>query len=122
MSGCENGAEMPKIPLDRVSQKRDRGRPPTVRPSEIRGRADNYRFIFGQVWDRLWPRLSFQNPVGTTVNASARFYEGLTLPGSFWPHSPGTTAGILPATAINPNLPTSNATAPVDRTWVAPAP
>jgi hypothetical protein len=29
-----------------------------VRPSEIRGRADSYRFIFGQVWDRLWSRLS----------------------------------------------------------------
>lgn len=28
-----------------------------MRRSEIRGRADNFRFIFGQVWDRLWPRL-----------------------------------------------------------------
>jgi hypothetical protein len=46
------------IPLDRFSRKRARGRPPRVRPTEIRGRADNYRFIFGQVWDRLWPRLS----------------------------------------------------------------
>ena len=46
------------IPLDRFSRKRARGRPPTVRPAEIRGRADNNRFIFNQVWDRLWPRLS----------------------------------------------------------------
>jgi hypothetical protein len=45
------------IPLDRVSRKRGRGRPPRVRPTEIRGRADNYRFIFGQVWDRLSPGL-----------------------------------------------------------------
>jgi hypothetical protein len=44
-------------PLDRISRKRGRGRPPRVRPTEIQGRADNYRFIFGQVWDRLWPRL-----------------------------------------------------------------
>ena len=29
-----------------------------MRPSELRGRADGYRFIFNQVWDRLWPRLS----------------------------------------------------------------
>ncbi len=29
-----------------------------MRPSELRGRADNYRFIFNQVWDRLWPKLS----------------------------------------------------------------
>lgn len=49
---------MPKNPIDKISQKRARGRPPTVRPSEIRGRAENYRFIFGQVWDRLWPKLS----------------------------------------------------------------
>jgi hypothetical protein len=46
------------IPLDTFSQKRGRGRPPRVRPTEIRGRADRYRFIFGQVWDRLWPKLS----------------------------------------------------------------
>lgn len=45
------------IPLDTFSDKRGRGRPSRVRPSEIRGRADNYRFIFGQVWDRLSPRL-----------------------------------------------------------------
>ena len=29
-----------------------------MRPTEIRGRADNYRSILGQVWDRLWPRIS----------------------------------------------------------------
>jgi hypothetical protein len=51
-------AKKAKIPLDTVSGKRGRGRPAKVRPSEIRGRADNYRFIFAQVWDRLWPLLS----------------------------------------------------------------
>jgi len=44
--------------LDTFSRKRGRGRPPRVRASEVRGRADNYRFIFDQVWDRLWPPLS----------------------------------------------------------------
>jgi len=29
-----------------------------MRPSEIHGRADNYRFIFDRIWDHLWPRLS----------------------------------------------------------------
>lgn len=29
-----------------------------MRPSEIAGRAKNYRFIFDQIWDRLWPLLS----------------------------------------------------------------
>ena len=45
-------------PLDMLFEKRGRGRPPRMRPSEIHGRADNYRFIFGQIWDRLWPRLT----------------------------------------------------------------
>ncbi len=44
--------------LDTFSEKRGRGRPPLVRASELRGRADHYRFIFNQIWDRLWPRLS----------------------------------------------------------------
>jgi hypothetical protein len=47
-----------KNTLDRINRKPGRGRPPTVRPSELRGRADNYRFIFEQVWNRLWPKLS----------------------------------------------------------------
>jgi hypothetical protein len=42
----------PQKALDTYSEKRGRGRP-GVRPSEIRGRADNYRMIFGYVWDRL---------------------------------------------------------------------
>ncbi len=40
------------MPLDTYSEKRGRGRP-GVRPSEITGRAYNYRMIFGHVWDRL---------------------------------------------------------------------
>jgi len=43
-------------PLDRGWGKRPRGRP-GVRGSEIRGRADNYRWILNEVWERLWPRL-----------------------------------------------------------------
>jgi hypothetical protein len=45
-------------PLDTLSRKRGRGRPPRVGPSEVRGRADHYRSILDQVWDRVWPRLS----------------------------------------------------------------
>lgn len=47
----------PQLPLDTVFEKRGRGRR-GVRPSEIRGRADNYRRIFGYVWDRLRRPLS----------------------------------------------------------------
>ena len=42
----------PQLPLDTFSEKRGRGRR-GVRPSEITGRANNYRMVFGYVWDRL---------------------------------------------------------------------
>ncbi len=47
-----------KKPLDSFPEKPGRGRPARVRASEIVGRAANFRWIFGQVWDRLWPLLS----------------------------------------------------------------
>ena len=43
--------------------------------SEIRGRADNFRFIFGQVWDRLWPRLLRATTDQEVVDS---FLEGAT--------------------------------------------
>src|SRR5437879_2439481 len=44
--------------LDRNSPiQLPRGRPSDIRPSEITGRADKFRYIFDQVWDRLWPML-----------------------------------------------------------------
>jgi len=59
-------------------------------------------------------------PSGDKVSAQARFYEGLQLPSAFIPNNPATWAGILPSTSGSPNLPTNNATDPVDRTWTAP--
>jgi hypothetical protein len=59
-------------------------------------------------------------PSGTRIQAEARFYEGLTLPSSFKANNPETLAHILPSTTVDPNLPTANATAPVDRVWDAP--
>ena len=46
-----------KLPLDRLSEKPARGRPRKIQPSWVRGRADNYRYILDQVWDRVGPRL-----------------------------------------------------------------
>ena len=44
----------PQKGLDSISaNKRGRGRPPKIRPSEVLGRALNYRTIFNQVWDQL---------------------------------------------------------------------
>lgn len=49
---------MPKTVLDTLSESRPRGRRPKVVASEVRGRADNNRWILDQVWERLWPVLS----------------------------------------------------------------
>jgi hypothetical protein len=54
----KNSLEVAKKGLDVFSPKRPRGRPPIVVPSAIKGRADNYRGIFGHIWDSLWPSLS----------------------------------------------------------------
>jgi hypothetical protein len=44
----------PKNGLDTYSEnKKPRGRPQRVRPSEVYGRALNYRGTFGLVWDKL---------------------------------------------------------------------
>lgn len=60
---------------------------------------------------------AFAGGAGSHAHASARFYEGLTLPSSFKVQPAGFPAGILRATTTNPNLPTQNATAPNIRWW-----
>jgi hypothetical protein len=47
-----------EIPIDKVSRKKPRGRPPKIQPSWVRGRADNYRYTFGLIWPHIWPGLS----------------------------------------------------------------
>ena len=44
-------------PLDTFSQKRGRGRPYRVRATEVFGRAKNYRYIFGEIWEDFGERL-----------------------------------------------------------------
>ncbi len=60
----------------------------------------------------------FAGPKGAKINAEARFYPGLTLPGSFIRNNTATAAGDLPATIYDPQLSTTNATPPVNRSWV----
>jgi hypothetical protein len=54
----EKGQGNKSLPLDTDSEKTGRGRRPRIPASWIRGRADNYRWIFDLLWDELWPRLS----------------------------------------------------------------
>lgn len=46
----------PGIEFD--SSRRGRGRPWKIRPAEVYGRAEHWRGVLDQVWDRLWPLLS----------------------------------------------------------------
>jgi hypothetical protein len=59
----------------------------------------------------------FAGGAGSHIHASARFYEGLTLPSSFKVQPAGFPAGILKATTANPNLSTQHATAANVRWW-----
>lgn len=65
----DKAIKKPKFPLDTMLEKPGRGHPARVRPSEISGRAENYRMIFDQVWDRLWPQLSRAQSPADVVNA-----------------------------------------------------
>jgi hypothetical protein len=58
-----------KIPLDRVSGKQRRGRKPKIPASWVRGRADNYRGVLAQIWNRIWPALSKAETREDVVNS-----------------------------------------------------
>lgn len=45
------------FPLDTAGEKPRRGRPLKIKPSWVRGRADNYRLILDRIWDRVSPCL-----------------------------------------------------------------
>jgi hypothetical protein len=73
MTKHKNTALKPEKALDTFSRKRPRGRPRKVIPSEISGRAQNYRGILNQVWDPLWPLLK---PAQTREDVIRAFAEG----------------------------------------------
>jgi hypothetical protein len=62
-------AEAPSNRLGTVAGKRSRGRPATIPASQVRERADNYRYILDEVWDRLWPLLSIAQAEDDVVKA-----------------------------------------------------
>lgn len=60
-----------------------RGPKPRVRPSEVLGRAEHFRGILNDVWDRLWPRLSkaqTENDVTKAFQEGARPYDQNFVP------------------------------------------
>ena len=62
-----------KLPHDRFSEKPQRGRPPKIPGSWVRGRADNHRTILAEIWKHIWPGLSKANTrqdVVSTLNGA----------------------------------------------------
>jgi hypothetical protein len=62
--------------LDTVSQKGRRGPKPKVDASVVRGRADNFRGLLDNVWDRLWPQLSQAQTADDVIRAFREQYPG----------------------------------------------
>jgi hypothetical protein len=75
MSKDENSPKKSKKVLDTVSPKRGRGRPFTVDPSAVKGRADNYQGIFEHVSEQLWPDLLAANSEEDVVCALRKALE-----------------------------------------------
>ena len=75
-------------PNDRVEARtseseRRPGRPPKIRASEVYGRAEHWRGVLEQVWDRLWPVLSkaqSEEEVTTAFQDGASPYDQYFVP------------------------------------------
>jgi hypothetical protein len=75
-----------KIDFDNPTDKPQsaRGRPPKISASEVYGRADHWRDILDQVWDRLWPLLTSaqsEEDVTKAFQDRARPYDQTFVPG-----------------------------------------
>ena len=75
-SGNQSGISQPASP-------KKRGPKPRVRPLEVLGRAENFRGILNEVWDRLWPLLSkaqTEDAVTKAFQEGARPYDQNFVP------------------------------------------
>lgn len=72
----EKDQKLTRKALDAVSEKRPRGPRPTLPPSEIAGRAEDFAIALGQLWElHLWPRLSSAH---TPTEVERAFREGVS--------------------------------------------
>jgi len=60
------------LAIDSFSEKRARGRPRKIHPRWVRGRADNYRWIFDLFWQHVWPDLSKAKTQQDVIQSFAR--------------------------------------------------
>jgi len=79
MTKHRNNVETPSS-----GSERGRGRPPKILASEVHGRAEHWRGILEQTWDRLWPLLSnahSEAEVTKAVQDGASPYDRYFVPG-----------------------------------------
>ena len=79
----EKRSRRPKETLDTDLQKRGRGRPPKIPPSEVVARADDYREVLEAMWDKLWPPLSVaetKEDVSTAIQNADPYQRGQFVP------------------------------------------
>jgi hypothetical protein len=60
------------LPLDRVLEKRRKGRPARIPASWVRGRADNHREMLTPIWSQIWPALAKAESRQDVVNTLSR--------------------------------------------------
>lgn len=72
-------AQQANFSLDTVSENRPRGRPVKIKANWVRGRADNYRLILNQIWDRVAPQLlkaqTYEDVVASFEGSDIGAYE-----------------------------------------------
>ena len=75
---------MHDVETSKPGSERGRGRPPKIRSSEVYGRAEHWRGVLEQVWDRLWPLLSNarnESEVTKAFHDGASPYDSYFVPG-----------------------------------------
>jgi hypothetical protein len=73
MPKSQKPTQQPKKTLDVFSEKRGRGRPPTIGPAVVFGRAQNYRTMLAAVWPKL--RDPLLNVGGLTKEEVTKAFE-----------------------------------------------
>jgi lipopolysaccharide biosynthesis regulator YciM len=64
--------------ISQSASLKKRGPKPKVRPSEVLGRAENYRGFLDNMWDRFWPKCSAAQTEEEVITAFREAYSGFS--------------------------------------------
>lgn len=98
MRKLETSGNVAKIPLDRFSGRRERGRPALVPASHVRSCADNYRTLLERAWNELGAPLVAAETEQEVANALRRVVQG-------YPHEPSRLAPLILKVKRDPKFP-----------------